>query len=121
VRYHHHAYRIEQTYCQWILRYIYHFGGKTHPKLLGTKDIERFLSHLAAEGKVSASTQFIDGATKHLDTIRAGSSNSFSTGIHSPLIRFSVRVFIFESPEQIPPPPPQHKLRSRLLKISIGV
>jgi integron integrase len=57
LRYHHYAYRTEQTYCQWILRYIYHFGGKTHPNLLGAKDIERFLSHLATEGKVAASTQ----------------------------------------------------------------
>jgi integron integrase len=40
-----------------VLRYIHHFGGKTHPNLLGVKDIERFLSHLATEGKVSASTQ----------------------------------------------------------------
>lgn len=57
LRYHHYAYRTEQTYCQWILRYIYHFGGKTHPKKLTAKDVERFLSHLATEGKVSASTQ----------------------------------------------------------------
>ena len=32
LRYHHYAYRTEQTYCQWILRYIKYFGGKTHPK-----------------------------------------------------------------------------------------
>jgi hypothetical protein len=32
LRYHHYAYRTEQTYCQWILRYIHHFGGKTHPR-----------------------------------------------------------------------------------------
>ena len=57
LRYHHYAYRTEQTYCQWILRYIYHFGGKTHPNQLGAQDVERFLSHLATEGKVSASTQ----------------------------------------------------------------
>lgn len=57
LRYHHYAYRTEQTYCQWILRYIYHFGGKTHPNKLGAKDVELFLSHLATEGKVSASTQ----------------------------------------------------------------
>lgn len=57
LRYHHYAYRTEQTYCQWILRYIHHFGGKTHPKTLSAKDVERFLSHLATEGKVSASTQ----------------------------------------------------------------
>lgn len=57
LRYHHYAYRTEQTYCQWILRYIHHFGGKTHPNLLGVQDIERFLSHLATVGKVSAPTQ----------------------------------------------------------------
>ena len=57
LRYHHYAYRTEQTYCQWILRYIRHFGGKTHPNRLGAQDVERFLSHLATEGQVSASTQ----------------------------------------------------------------
>jgi len=57
LRYHHYAYRTEQTYCQWILRYIHHFGGKTHPRYLGAKDVETFLSHLATEGKVSGATQ----------------------------------------------------------------
>ena len=57
LRYHHYAYRTEQTYCQWILRYIHHFGGKTHPRHLGAKDVEAFLSHLATEGKVSGATQ----------------------------------------------------------------
>jgi len=57
LRYHHYAYRTEQTYCQWILRYIYYFGGKTHPINLGAKDVESFLSHLATDGKVSAATQ----------------------------------------------------------------
>ncbi|MBU1744114.1 MAG: phage integrase N-terminal SAM-like domain-containing protein [Proteobacteria bacterium] len=57
LRYHHYAYRTEQTYCQWILRYIHHFGGRTHPRHLGAKDVEAFLSHLATEGKVSGATQ----------------------------------------------------------------
>ncbi|HPG53403.1 MAG: integron integrase [Smithellaceae bacterium] len=57
LRYHHYAYRTEQTYCQWILRYIHYFGGKTHPKELGAKNIEAFLSHLATEDRVTASTQ----------------------------------------------------------------
>jgi len=57
LRYHHYAYRTEQTYCQWILRYIHHFGGKTHPRLLKAKDVEAFLSHLATVGEVTASTQ----------------------------------------------------------------
>ena len=57
LRYHHYSYRTEQTYCQWILRYIHYFGGKTHPRLLGAKDIEAFLSHLATVGRVASSTQ----------------------------------------------------------------
>jgi integron integrase len=57
LRYHHYAYRTERTYCQWIIRYIEYFGGKTHPRLLGAKDVEAFLSHLATAGKVAGSTQ----------------------------------------------------------------
>ncbi|MBI5184205.1 MAG: integron integrase [Nitrospinae bacterium] len=57
LRYHHYAIRTETTYCQWILRYIHFFGGKTHPKKLGATDVEKFLSHLATQGQVSASTQ----------------------------------------------------------------
>jgi len=57
LRYHHYAYRTEQTYCQWILSFIRHFDGKTHPRLLGAKDVEIFLSHLATEDKATGSTQ----------------------------------------------------------------
>ena len=57
LRYHHYSYRTEQTYCQWIFRYIRYFGGKTHPRLLGAKDVESFLSHLATAEGVTASTQ----------------------------------------------------------------
>ena len=57
LRYHHYAYRTEQTYCQWILRYIRFFDGKTHPRDLSSHHIERFLSDLAVKRKVSASTQ----------------------------------------------------------------
>lgn len=57
LRYYHYAYRTERSYTHWILRYIRYCGGKTHPNRLGTQDVERFLSHLATEGKVSASTQ----------------------------------------------------------------
>ncbi|MEA3465614.1 MAG: integron integrase [Thermodesulfobacteriota bacterium] len=53
----HYAYRTEQSYCQWILRYIRYCGDNTHPAQLGVADIERFLSCLVVDGKVSASTQ----------------------------------------------------------------
>jgi integron integrase len=57
LRYHHYAYRTEQTYCDWILRYIKFHGGKTHPDHMGKTEIDAFLSHLATHGRVSASTQ----------------------------------------------------------------
>jgi len=57
LRYHHYAYRTEQTYCDWIMRYIRYHGGKTHPRNMGKKGIEAFLSHLAVQQKVAASTQ----------------------------------------------------------------
>ncbi len=57
LRYYHYAFSTEKSYCQWILRYIYFYGGKTHPKKLGTREVERFLSHLTLQKKVSNSTQ----------------------------------------------------------------
>ncbi len=57
LRYHHYAYTTEKSYCNWILRYIKFYGGQTHPKKMGAKEVERFLSHLAVSGKVAASTQ----------------------------------------------------------------
>ncbi|WP_456473422.1 integron integrase [Desulfolithobacter sp.] len=57
LRYYHYSYRTESTYCQWIVRYIKFHGGKTHPRELGAEHVERYLSHLAVKGKVSASTQ----------------------------------------------------------------
>ena len=35
LRYHHYAYRTEQTYCDWIIRYIKFHGGQTHPAQMG--------------------------------------------------------------------------------------
>ncbi|MEA2061462.1 MAG: site-specific integrase [Thermodesulfobacteriota bacterium] len=57
MRYHHYAYRTEQTYCDWIIRYIRYHKAKTHPRNMGKKEIEAFLSHLAVQQKVAASTQ----------------------------------------------------------------
>ncbi len=55
--YYHYARSTEKTYCQWILKYIYFFEAKRHPADMGSKEVERFLSHLATHGKVAASTQ----------------------------------------------------------------
>ena len=57
LRYHHYSYRTEKTYCDWIVRYIRHHGAKVHPVDMGKEEVESFLSHLATQGKVSASTQ----------------------------------------------------------------
>ena len=57
LRYHHYAYRTEHTYCDWIRRYIRYFDAKKHPQDMGKPEIDAYLSHLATEGKVSASTQ----------------------------------------------------------------
>lgn len=57
LRFYHYAYRTEQSYCQWIVRYIRFHGGQTHPSQLGASDIERFLSDLVSRGKVSGATQ----------------------------------------------------------------
>src|SRR5262249_7298642 len=46
----------EECYVRWITRFIlYH--GKRHPRDLGAAEVGRFLTHLAVEGRVSASTQ----------------------------------------------------------------
>jgi len=57
LRYHHYAYRTEQAYCDWIVRYIKFHGAEKHPKDMGKKEIDAFLSHLAVDRKVSAATQ----------------------------------------------------------------
>jgi hypothetical protein len=51
----HYAYRTEETYVQWIRRYIL-FHNKRHPKDMGIPEIEEFLTHLATAQNVSAST-----------------------------------------------------------------
>jgi integron integrase len=56
IRLKHYSYRTEETYIQWIRRYIL-FHNKRHPKDMGVPEIEAFLSHLAVEGNVAASTQ----------------------------------------------------------------
>ena len=43
-------------YEVWIKRFMW-FQGKRHPKDMGAREIEAFLTHLAVKGKVAASTQ----------------------------------------------------------------
>jgi integron integrase len=52
----HFAYRTEQAYLYWIRRYV-NFHGRKHPREMGSSDVEAFLTHLAINEHVSASTQ----------------------------------------------------------------
>jgi site-specific recombinase XerD len=52
----HYSYKTEKSYIHWIKRYIY-FNDMVHPKEMGEKEISRFISHLAINRNVAASTQ----------------------------------------------------------------
>jgi integron integrase len=52
----HLSHRTEDVYHNFIKRYIL-FHDKRHPKEMGAEEISKFLTHLAVEEKVSASTQ----------------------------------------------------------------
>ncbi|NJN24422.1 MAG: integron integrase, partial [Acaryochloridaceae cyanobacterium RL_2_7] len=52
----HYSYRTEQSYLEWIRRFIL-FHGKRHPKDMAEAEVESFLTHLAIDKNVAASTQ----------------------------------------------------------------
>ncbi|WP_024296699.1 integron integrase [Methylomicrobium lacus] len=56
IRLKHYSIRTEQAYTDWIKRFILYFGKK-HPREMGAPEVERFLTHLAVNGQVAASTQ----------------------------------------------------------------
>ena len=56
IRIRHYSVKTEQTYIGWIKRYIF-FHQKKHPIDMGKAEIEAFLTHLAVDRKVSATTQ----------------------------------------------------------------
>ena len=56
IRAKHYSRRTEQSYTHWIKRFIL-FHGKRHPNGMGAKEVEAFLSLLAVDRNVSASTQ----------------------------------------------------------------
>lgn len=53
---HHYSDRTEKAYVHWIKRFIF-FHNKRHPLEMAEPEIAQFLSSLATEGHVSASTQ----------------------------------------------------------------
>jgi len=56
IRLRHYSLRTEDTYVDWVRRFIL-FHGKRHPRELGAPEVQAFLSHLAVERQVAASTQ----------------------------------------------------------------
>ena len=56
IRFKHYSRRTEQSYTHWIKRFIL-FHDKRHPKEMGAPEIEIFLSALATNLNVAASTQ----------------------------------------------------------------
>lgn len=56
IRLRHYSRRTEEAYVHWIRRYIV-FHKKTHPSHMGAAEISQFLTWLAVERAVSASTQ----------------------------------------------------------------
>jgi integron integrase len=56
IRTRHYSRCTEKAYVTWIRRFI-HFHGVRHPKEMGSAEVAAYLTHLANEEKVSASTQ----------------------------------------------------------------
>ena len=56
IRMRHYSPKTEESYIHWIKRFIF-FHNKRHPAEMSEKEIAQFLSNLASELHVSASTQ----------------------------------------------------------------
>jgi len=56
IRSRHYSRRTEKAYVHWIRRFIF-FHGKRHPAEMGAVQVTAFLTSLAVQGKVAASTQ----------------------------------------------------------------
>ena len=56
IRVKHYSLKTEESYINWIKRFIF-FHNKKHPIEMGEKEIGKFITHLAKNEKVSASTQ----------------------------------------------------------------
>jgi integron integrase len=52
----HYSYRTEEAYLDWVRRFIL-FHHKRHPQEMGAAEIQAFLTYLATERNVAASTQ----------------------------------------------------------------
>jgi len=56
VRYLHYSRRTEQAYVHWVRAFVRFHGCRVHPRQMGADEVEAFLTWLAAERNVAAST-----------------------------------------------------------------
>jgi site-specific recombinase XerD len=56
IRARHYSLRTEETSLSWMKRFIL-FHGKRHPREMAGQEVQQFLSYVAVEGHVAASTQ----------------------------------------------------------------
>ncbi len=54
-RLHLYSLRTEESYTHWIRRFIF-YHNKRHPREMGKNEVSTFLTHLAVEKHVAAST-----------------------------------------------------------------
>jgi len=70
IRLRHYSRRTERAYVGWIRRFIL-FHGKRHPRAMGADEVTAFLSALARDQRVSASTQNQALAAPYFSTARS--------------------------------------------------
>lgn len=56
MRLRHYSYKTEKMYINWMKRF-FHFHGLRHPREMGAAEVEAFLTDLAVNRKIAASTQ----------------------------------------------------------------
>jgi len=57
LRLRHLAWATEKSYVAWVVQFCRFYGNKVHPRDMGAAEVSAFLTHLAVERQVSASTQ----------------------------------------------------------------
>jgi hypothetical protein len=75
IRIKHYSYKTEKSYVNWIKRYII-FHDKRHPQEMGGREIEEFLTNLAVEENIAASTHNQAITTQFYFCIKKFSSKS---------------------------------------------
>ena len=70
----HYSYRTEESYVSWIKRFIL-FHHKRHPQDMGSAEVQAFLTHLAVEQRVAASTHLRPGTQRAAVPVPRGAAS----------------------------------------------